>query len=183
MGSAGVRRAVAAGADTIEHGGIEDGWDVLDFMAERQAILVPTLAFYYWASEGQGSLGQAAVDAARAKLDRQMEMVRRADRAGVPIALGTDTGSRFGVGQNALEMALLVESGLSPAAALAAATQVAARALGWDGHLGTVEPGKVADLLVFDANPLDGIGPRRQCPPPPAMVLYAPSRSLPATSS
>ena len=183
MGSAGVRRAVAAGADTIEHGGIEDGWDVLDFMAERQAILVPTLAFYYWASEGQGSLGQAAVDAARAKLDRQMEMVRRADRAGVPIALGTDTGSRFGVGQNASEMALLVESGLSPAAALAAATQVAARALGWDGHLGTVEPGKVADLLVFDANPLDGIGPKRQCPPPPAMVLYAPSRSLPATPS
>lgn len=181
MGSAGVRRAVLAGADTIEHGGIEDGWDVLELMAERQAILVPTLAFYYWASEGLGSLGPAAVDAARAKLERQLEMVRRAHRAGVPIALGTDTGSRFGVGQNALEMALLVESGLSPATAIAAATRVAARALGWDQSLGSVEAGKLADLLVFEANPLESVRPNRQCPPPPAMVLFTPDRSLPAT--
>jgi imidazolonepropionase-like amidohydrolase len=181
MGAPGVRRAVLAGADTIEHGGIEDGWDVLELMAERGAILVPTLAFYYWASEGRGSLGQAAVDAARVKLDKQMEMVRRAHDAGVLIALGTDTGSRFGVGENALEMALLVESGLSPANALAAATKVSAQALGWDSSLGSVEPGMLADLLVFDTSPLASIQATRQCPPPPAMVLYAPNRSQPAT--
>jgi imidazolonepropionase-like amidohydrolase len=180
MGSNGVRRAVLAGADTIEHGGIEDGWDVLDIMAERQTILVPTLAFYFWAGEGLGSLGPAAVEAARIKLDKQLEMVRRAHEAGVPIALGTDTGSRFGVGENALEMALLVEAGLSTSAAIAAATRVAARALGWDDWLGTVEAGKIADLLVFDANPLDAIGPTRRCPAPPTTVFYAPNRSLPA---
>jgi imidazolonepropionase-like amidohydrolase len=143
-------------------------------------ILVPTLAFYYWASQGLGSLGEAAVNAARRKLDRQLEMVRRAHQAGVPIALGTDTGSRFGVGENALEMALLVESGLSSADAVRAATEVAARALGWESSLGRVEVGKLADLLVFEAHPLETIKADRRCPPPPVTVLFTPDRTIPA---
>ena len=179
MGAEGVRRAVLAGADTIEHGGIQDGWDVLDLMAERRTVLVPTTAFYYWAAEGLGALDAIAVEAAKRKLELQLEMVRRARAAGVPIALGTDTGSRFGVGQNALEMSLLVEAGMTPYEAFVAGTAVSARALGWETSLGSVEPGKMADLLVFDTSPLESLAGSRQCPSPPSKVLFTRDRSSP----
>jgi imidazolonepropionase-like amidohydrolase len=79
----------------------------------------------------------------------------------VKVAMGTDAGVGPH-GDNLRELGLLQRAGMSPAAALRSATQEAARLLGVDDRLGTIEPGKAADLVVFDGDPLvfDGLGSR-----------------------
>jgi imidazolonepropionase-like amidohydrolase len=87
-------------------------------------------------------------------VDTHRESMRRAVAAGVRIAFGTDTGvTRHG--RNLEELALMVECGMTPAAALHAATRSAAQLLGIDADLGTVETGKLADLTIVDGDPLD----------------------------
>jgi imidazolonepropionase-like amidohydrolase len=158
IGSVGVRAAVEAGVDTIEHGVVTDDWAVLDLMAERGTILVPTLSiFHLMATEGRASgMSEWAVDQARAMLERQFDMVRRARDAGVRIAAGSDTGSRFGAGRNAIELVLLAASGLTPAEVIVAATETSAAALGWSEMVGTITPGKRADIVLVDQDPLSG---------------------------
>jgi imidazolonepropionase-like amidohydrolase len=82
--------------------------------------------------------------------------VQRALELGVPIAAGTDAGGH-GHPRNALELGYLVEAGLTPMQALRAATQWAAQCLGLERDLGTVEAGRLADLVVVDGNPLSDI--------------------------
>jgi len=82
--------------------------------------------------------------------------VRRALELGVPIAAGTDAGGH-GHPKNALEIQYLVEAGLTPMQALQAATQWAARCLALERELGTLEKGRLADLVVVDGNPLDDV--------------------------
>jgi imidazolonepropionase-like amidohydrolase len=82
--------------------------------------------------------------------------VRRALELGVPIAAGTDAGGH-GHPKNALELKYLVEAGLSPMQALRAATQWAARCLGLEREVGTIEKGRLADLVVVNGSPLDDI--------------------------
>lgn len=78
---------------------------------------------------------------------------------GVKIVMGTDsTGTICPFGQHALELECHVEAGMAPAAALATATVVAAEALGIDDEQGTLEPGKIADMVVVDGDPLTNIG-------------------------
>ena len=85
--------------------------------------------------------------------------------AGAPIALGTDTGTNLGQWQGYfehVELEMMVQAGLTPMQALVAATGGAARAMKLDQHSGTIQPGKWADLLVLNANPLDNIRNTRQ---------------------
>jgi imidazolonepropionase-like amidohydrolase len=82
--------------------------------------------------------------------------VRRALELGVPIAAGTDAGGH-GHPRNALELRYLVEAGLSPMQALRAATQWAAACLGLEREVGTIEKGRLADLVVVHGNPLDDV--------------------------
>lgn len=163
IGSVGVRKAVDCGADTIEHGVIADDWGVLDLMAERGTILVPTMSVFHWmAAEGAARGMQGfGVRAAAETSATQREMVKRAKAAGVRIAAGTDTGSSFAIGRNAMELQLLTEAGLTPMEALVAATQTAADALGWGSQIGTLEPGKLADIVLLNFDPLQDI-PRLQ---------------------
>lgn len=92
----------------------------------------------------------------RAAYDRMRDFVRRFHQAGGAVIAGTDCLPACGFGLPD-ELALLVEAGLTPAAALRAGTIDAARALGWETRIGSIEPGKLADLLLLDADPLDDV--------------------------
>jgi imidazolonepropionase-like amidohydrolase len=103
------------------------------------------------------SLGQSPLDTAtsHARLARMLANIRAAHEAGVPLLVGTDEGiPGFSVYR---EMELFVKAGFTPMEALRAATAVPAQAMRVEQDVGTIEPGKRADLLVLDANPLDDI--------------------------
>ena len=157
-GLAGCEAAVAHGMDTIEHGMyLNQRPDLLEQMAEHGQALVPTLSGYYWMA-GMGEVvdpGQAELDPempdtlvelANYNLEQGVLTMLAAERAGVRIVLGSDAHTA------GLELCRMVHHGLDPAAALVAATSGAAEALGLAGHIGTVEEGKLADLVVVDGD-------------------------------
>ncbi|WP_208025752.1 metal-dependent hydrolase family protein [Amycolatopsis acidicola] len=143
----GLRDAVRAGVRSIEHGYHLDDATIGE-MVERGTFLVPTLSTLL--REPEASDRRRWTGTAR-------ERLARAFAAGVPVALGTDAGL-VPHGTNLRELELLVDFGLSPMAAIVAGTSAAARLCGVDGELGTVEPGKRADLVVADGDPLTRIG-------------------------
>ncbi|HEX3466865.1 MAG TPA: amidohydrolase family protein [Candidatus Elarobacter sp.] len=147
-----MRRAALAGVQTIEHGN-EGTRAVFDLMAERGTVYVPTLAAYEALERIRNQpKDHPAVVAKRAAFDA-------ARASGVTIANGSDIGV-FPHGQNAREIELLVEHGLSPIEALRAATSVAARVLRYDG-LGTIRSGAHADLLAVLGDPTVLVGSLR----------------------
>jgi imidazolonepropionase-like amidohydrolase len=159
-GLAGCEAAIARGADTIEHGMyLHRRPDLLAAMAARGQVLVPTLSGYYWMAGADDADGQAAgpgpsmtpmvAELARRNIDDGAASMRAARDEGVKIALGSDVS--LGTG---LEIRRMIRHGLSAREALMAATSTAAQALGLAGHVGTVEEGKLADLLIVDGDPL-----------------------------
>ncbi len=144
-----IRRAVLAGAATIEHGyGASE--DVLQLMREHRVILCPTLA----ASEAMARYGgwqPGMPDNPRIRQAKQM--FARALKSGVTIACGSDAGV-FTHGDNARELELMVDYGMSPAEALRAATITAAAVLGRKNDLGRIAKGYLADLIAVRGNPL-----------------------------
>jgi imidazolonepropionase-like amidohydrolase len=154
QGAEGIRNAVRAGIRSIEHGIFLDD-EGIDLMLARGTWLVPTLV------APQGVLDAAdagtvfppgVLDKARAVVDVHREAVRRAIQAGVRIAMGTDSGVTPH-GRNLRELALMAGLGMPPAAVLEATTRSAARLLGVDAQVGTIEPGKLADLVAIDGDP------------------------------
>ena len=153
QGAQGIKNALRGGVTSIEHGYLIDD-EGIDLMLDRGAFLVPTLSTFDL--EGVYLTPQAAEKKKRlaeSATQRLSEAVRR----GVRIALGTDAGVGPH-GRNLRELAHLVTLGMTPAAAIRAGTLQAAQLLGLAESLGTVEPGKVADLVVCDADPLSDIG-------------------------
>jgi len=128
-------------------------------MARKGVILVPTLSLYFWVStEGERwGIFKGGRDAAARLLPARQAMVGAAQRAGVKIAVGTDTGSSMALGRNAKELELLVDAGISPVAAIESATRLAAEALGLANEIGTLETGKFADVIVVEGDPLSDI--------------------------
>lgn len=160
QGNAGIRNAVRAGIDSIEHGVYLDD-TVIEEMRERGTFLVPTLvAPAMIARHGiEAGIPAYVVQKASGVVDIHRESFRKAVRAGVRIAMGTDAGTPFNRhGANAQELALMVECGLSPADTIVAATRNAAELLDLLDVTGTVELGKAADLLVVDGDPLADVG-------------------------
>jgi len=151
--------AVQAGADTIEHGilpgtqSAEFPSELVDLMLDRGTHFVPTLSAA-WAMQRMhpGTLGQS------------MRLVAQLHRAGVPVAVGTDAGAPGVVIGKAAhrEMALLTEAGFSPLEAIRAATQTAAETLGRAHDLGTVEVGKLADLVAVGGDPSADVSAARE---------------------
>ena len=154
LGGAGLRIAVEAGVDSIEHGSyLDEDPELIPMMAERDVFFVPTLTVYTYHSE---SKSPHVMERSRALREHHLESIRRALVAGVKIVAGTDAGGH-GHPPNAGELAHLVAAGLTPMQALRSATGLAAECLGVDAEIGTVEKGKRADLVVVDGDPLADI--------------------------
>jgi imidazolonepropionase-like amidohydrolase len=157
-GRDGIDAALRAGVDSIEHGTYADD-SSFRLYRESGAWLVPTLL----AGDTVVKMAETStfmpppVREKALRVGRDIsEMVRRAHRAGVPIAFGTDSGvSRHG--DNGRELVLLVGAGLTPAEAIQTATVNASRLLGLDDRLGTLEPGKLADLVAVSGDPLQDV--------------------------
>ena len=152
-GPEGAKRAIRAGIDSIEHGTFLDD-EALRMMREHGTYLVPTLSVRSGIAESKfPPLVRQKADLA---MKSQDAMVRRALAMGVKIALGTDAAV-YPHGNNALEFVLLQADGMTAAQALRAGTSVAADLLGLRDKVGTLEPGKLADVVAVPGNPLDNI--------------------------
>jgi imidazolonepropionase-like amidohydrolase len=150
----GIKNAVRAGIRSIEHGIFLDE-EGIGLMLERGTWLVPTLVAplgVIEAAEAGAPIPPNVLDKARAVVDHHRAAVRAAIGAGVRIAMGTDSGVTPH-GRNLRELALMAELGMSPAAVLEASTRSAAQLLGVAEDRGTIEPGKLADLVLVDGDP------------------------------
>lgn len=161
---AGIETALTAGADTLEHGSELDE-PLIELMLEHRTFLCPTLSISEFMVERGRERGLAAeqLDKARALREQRLESARLAHRSGVRLIAGSDSSNTLRFGAHAGEIELLHSRlGLSPMEALTAATSTAAEALGLGDRTGVVAPGRWADLLVVDGDPLSDLGVLRQ---------------------
>ena len=150
MARPGIENAVNAGVDTIEHGiAIPD--KLLDEMVAKGIYLCPTLTVTEYVAPGRGGIW--------AKIPSfHHDSFQRALRKGVKIALGTDAGGFPWDGPNeAMEFEYETRFGMTPMQAIQSGTRVAAELMEWSDRVGTLEPGKLADIVAVPGNPLDDI--------------------------
>ena len=157
-GSEGMKRAILAGVRSIEHGTLMDQ-EVMDLMIKKNTYYVPTI------SAGEFVAEKAQIDGyypeivrpKAKKIGPQLKNTfKKAYGAGVKIAFGTDSGVSYH-GENAKEFRYMVEAGMSPMEAIISATKTASELLKREESLGTVEKGKVADIIATECDPLENI--------------------------
>jgi imidazolonepropionase-like amidohydrolase len=130
-------------------------------MVKGNIPLIPTLsALYHILTKGvEAGIPRFAVEKTLVVEPFHVESVRMAREAGVHIAMGTDAGTPFNThGHNLGELERLVERGFTPMEALEAGTRIASEVLGLENQIGTIEVGKLADLVVVQGNPMDDVG-------------------------
>lgn len=154
-GDRAARLAVEAGVDSIEHGSLLSE-ETLRLMKRNGTYLVPTRLAFTSILERVDTVPPQIAAKIRSVADIHAAMFRTAMKVGVPIALGTDAAV-FPHGMNAQEFRLMKEMGMAPAAALLAGTREAAKLLGVDSQVGTLEAGKWADIVAVPGNVLDNI--------------------------
>ncbi len=158
----GIFNALTAGVDSIEHGHEADRKDI-ELMKEKGVFLVPTVgvidAMYAERASQMTPERRKDFDDFRQEI---LQSVQLAKSLGVKIASGYDAGSAAHQGKNAEELISLTKRGLTPAEAIRAATATAAELLTWQDRVGAIEPGKYADLIAVQGDPLTDITILRQ---------------------
>jgi len=154
VGGPGLRMCIEAGVGSVEHGCyLADDPDLLNMMADKNTFFTPTFEVY----EFHSTISAPHIrERAQVLAQVHQESLHQALSAGVKIASGTDAGG-FVHGDNAREIELMVERGLSNMQAIQTATGWAAECIGQEKNLGIVQAGKYADFLVVDGDPLKDI--------------------------
>ena len=154
--TSGIKNALRAGIRSIDHGIYLDD-EAIELMLERGAYLVATLvapAGVVEAAERGASIPEASLAKALEVVTAHRESFQAAYEAGVNIAMGTDSGVTPH-GENLRELQLMADAGMPPEQVLVATTRAAAELMGHADELGTIEPGKRADVVVVDGDPLE----------------------------
>jgi imidazolonepropionase-like amidohydrolase len=156
-GAEGIRWAVEAGVDSIEHGSYIDDAGIA-LMKEHGTYLVPTLYLGDWMLENaeQTHMPAPLLAKAREVIPAARKNIAHAFASGVKVAFGTDAAV-YPHGLNAHEFAVMVKLGLTPLQAIQASTLNAADLLGWSGKVGTLEPGAWGDVIAVDGNPVQDV--------------------------
>jgi imidazolonepropionase-like amidohydrolase len=157
IGNKGVKNAIAAGIDSVDHGIFLEEEDCAE-MVRRGIYLVPSFGpFHYYTVKRLAEPWRC--ERADPIMQPHRASFQMALRMGVQIAMGCDCGapSRMRNGENALEYQLMVDRGMPAEQAVVAGAINAARLLRLDSEIGSIEPGKIADLIVVDGNPLEDI--------------------------
>jgi len=156
-GQNGIKAALEAGVDSIEHATYTDS-ETNALFKRKGAWLVPTMIAPHaaLAQARAGARSKASLAKAEQAAAAHAKNIAAAIRDGVKIAFGTDTGVSDH-GKNAQEFALLVKAGMTPAAAIRAATIDAATLLDRADQLGSIEPGKQADIIAVASSPLEDV--------------------------
>jgi imidazolonepropionase-like amidohydrolase len=156
-GAEGVRWASDAGVDSVEHGHLMDDASIAT-LKKNGTYLVPTLYLVDWQRENAATTHLP--EYARKKMDLVSQMgqnnARKAIAAGVKIGMGTDAAV-YPHGLNAHELAVYVRLGMTPLQAIQTTTVNDADLLGWSDRIGTLEPGKYADIIAVDGDPLKDV--------------------------
>ncbi|MGQ9585994.1 MAG: amidohydrolase family protein [Anaerolineae bacterium] len=157
IGERGILNGIRAGIDSIDHG-IFLTEEACDLMKEKGTYYVPTLGPMHYYTERRKA-EPWRIERAETTREPHLRSFKLALEKGLTFAMGSDCGfaSRFPNGENALELELMVRHGMTPMAAIVASTGNAARLLRLEGLVGSVAAGKLADLIIVDANPLDDI--------------------------
>ncbi len=157
-GDEGMQRAILAGVDSIEHGTLMSE-ETMKLMVKHGTYFVPTITTGWWVAEKakDPAFFPVVVRPKAASIGPKIQgTFEKAYRAGVKIAFGTDTGVSAH-GENAKEFIYMVNGGMPAAEALQSATLVAAQLLRVEDTLGSIEEGKLADIIAVDGNPLEDI--------------------------
>jgi imidazolonepropionase-like amidohydrolase len=151
----GIRNALTAGVDSIEHGHRADRGS-FELMKEKNVFWVPTIGYYFY-----------SVDTAKSPqphkymqetLERTRQNISTARELGVRVANGFDPSSAEAHGKNARELIAMTKLGMSPLEAIHAATTNAAELMGWQDKVGSIETGKYADIIAVSGDPIADIG-------------------------
>jgi imidazolonepropionase-like amidohydrolase len=153
-GEPGTLYAAQAGVASIDHA-LQLSDETMRLMREKQIFAVPTFTIFEYFADHAATPDQGKRE--RLMIDFHAEQFRKQLAAGVPMAAGSDVGP-FPHGTQAREFALLVKYGMSPLAALQAGTLNGAKLLGWEGQIGALKPGYLADIIAVPGNPLEDIG-------------------------
>jgi imidazolonepropionase-like amidohydrolase len=156
-GALGIRDGVLAGVDSVEHGSFINEEDI-QLMKQHGTYLVPTLYLMDWFMDNYQKMGltENMIAKARVVMPAARENVGRAMREGVKIAFGTDAAV-YPHGLNAHEFPVMVKLGMTPLGAIQASTVNAADLLGWSDRVGSIEPGKFADLIAVQGDPVQDV--------------------------
>lgn len=158
QGAEGIKNAVRAGIHSIEHGIYLDD-EAIDLMLEHGTFLVPTLLAplaVIEIGEATGTMPEYAMRKSEEVYEAHLDSISRAYKAGVKIAMGTDAGV-MPHGTNLRELGLMCNIGMSRMEAIVATTKTAAECLGWEDKVGTIEKGKLGDIIITKTNPLEDI--------------------------